>query len=83
MRTLGQIARDALNDATLKGNARTWSTPYLHALTYCETIADTYGDDRADMVTAYALSNLSHWRGESARNVKAELRAHLDGRARP
>ena len=77
MRTLREIARDALNDPTLKGSARAWSTPYLNALTHCETASDTYIFETAREQIPYALSNLQSWRGDSARGIKAELKSHL------
>ncbi len=75
--TLSALARLALNDATLKGNARTYASPYLYALTACESMSDYYGADSADMLARYALGNLSSWRGESARAWKAEMTARL------
>ena len=77
MRPLREIAYDALRDPTLKGSARAWSTPYLNALTHCDTANDTYIFETAREQIPYALSNLRSWRGESARSIKAELKAHL------
>ena len=76
-RPLHAIAGQALADPTLKGNARTYALPYLRALTTLTSTSDTYGADTGDMITRYALSNLTAWRGASARTVKTELRAHL------
>lgn len=76
-RPLYEIARDALSDPTLKGNARTYSEPYLEALLSCSTGHDMYYMDTADSCVRYALSNLTHWRGDSAKAIKAELKAHL------
>jgi hypothetical protein len=44
---------------------------------HINTCADMYGAEYGDMVVATALDNLSHWRGEDARRIKAELNAHL------
>ena len=79
MRTLREIAFDALRDPTLKGSARAWATPYLNALTHCETASDTYIFETAREQIPYALSNLQSWRGDSARSIKRELREHYDG----
>jgi len=76
-RPLHAIAGDALADRTLKGNARRYALPYLRALTALASASDYYGGDRGDMVIAYALSNLTQWRGDKARAIKAELRAHI------
>ena len=77
MRTLSEIATDILSDVTLKGSARIRAKPYLEALQELETVADMYFADRGDVCTLYAVSNLAQWRGESAKRLKAELRAHL------
>ena len=77
MRTLPEIARDVLNDPTLKGNARTWSTPYLNALLFCYPGVTQYGCDRVDSIIAYALANLTYWRGDKAKSIKTELKGHL------
>jgi hypothetical protein len=71
------LARVALRDATLTGNARVYASPYLNALTMCETLADSYGVDSADMLARYALSNLTGWRGAAAKAWKAEVNARL------
>jgi hypothetical protein len=76
-RPLYEIARDALMDPTLKGNARVYATPYLEALLSCETGHDRYYADTADSCVRYALSNLTYWRGDTAKAIKDELKAHL------
>lgn len=76
-RPLYEIAREALHDPALKGNARAWSMPYLQALMSCSSAIDRYFEDDARSLVAYALSNLTGWRGDTARRVKAELKAHL------
>jgi hypothetical protein len=78
-RTLSAIAQEALACDTLKGNARAWAGAYLEPMTYLETVHDAYGMDSARSIVAYALSNLSAWRGDDARRIKAELNAHLKG----
>ena len=78
-RTLSAIATEALSCDTLKGNARAWAGAYLEPMTTLETVHDTYGQDSARIIVAYALSNLSAWRGDDARRIKAELNAHLKG----
>jgi hypothetical protein len=42
-----------------------------------DKITDAYYYDSAETVVRYALSNLASWRGETARRVKAELKAIL------
>lgn len=57
----------------------TYSGPYVTALASMATVEDRYGMDDGRMTVTYLLSNLSGWRGAIAREIKAELRAHLDG----
>lgn len=45
-----------------------WALPYLEAIA-----EDYYGTDDPTTVVLYALSNLSGWRGETARQVKLQL----------
>ena len=49
--------------------------PYLQAMRRLDRITDTYGLDDADGIVRYFLVNARGWRGETARRVKAELRA--------
>lgn len=60
-----------------------WQRPYFGAVPYIEAMAamssidDAYGYDDGRGIVAYFLSNASTWRGETARNVKAELKRRL------
>ena len=78
-RTLSEIAREALACDTLKGNTRIYAGAYLEPMTTLDTVHDTYGMDSGRSMVAYALSNLSAWRGDDARRIKAELKEHLKG----
>jgi len=71
------LAEIALKSDTLKGSARVYAKPYLEAMLSLDSTDDFYGADSGDMIVRYALSNLQSWRGEVARNVKAELKRHL------
>jgi hypothetical protein len=51
------------------------AVPYLGAMRFLHTVDDTYGYDDARSVIAYFMANASTWRGETARRVKAELKA--------
>jgi hypothetical protein len=44
-----------------------------------ESLSDTYYADSAESIVMYALANLTSWRGESARRIKAELNGMLKG----
>ena len=75
-RSISTIARDIRRD---------WIKPYFGAVPYLEamlsidTISDKYYCDSADSVVRYFLANATSWRGESARAIKAELKAMLKG----
>ena len=52
--------------------------PYLEAMESLDSINDKYYLDSGRSVVLYFLSNAGTWRGETARRVKAELKAMLD-----
>jgi hypothetical protein len=54
-----------------------YAQPYLEAMHTLNAITDIYIYDSARSVVSYFLSNASAWRGETARNVKKELKAML------
>lgn len=51
--------------------------PYLDAMRELDKITDDYFQDSAASVVMYFLSNATTWRGEKAREIKAELKAML------
>lgn len=51
------------------------AVPYLDAMSTLDTIHDKYGCDDAKSIVLYFLSNASTWRGETAKRIKAELKA--------
>jgi hypothetical protein len=51
--------------------------PYVDALKSLEHVGQNYGADSGKSIVAYALSNLTSWKGPVARAVKAELKARL------
>ena len=55
--------------------------PYLLAMVSLQSIDDPYYADSGRSVVQYFLSNASGWRGDDARRLKAELKAHLQGKA--
>ena len=73
-RPLYVIAREIRND---------WrkpyfgAVPYLSALSELDSIDGRYYDDSARSVVAYFLANAATWRGETAKRIKAELKAAL------
>jgi hypothetical protein len=51
------------------------AVPYLDAMRYLGTLNDKYGADSAESIVLYFLANANAWRGDTARRIKAELRA--------
>lgn len=51
--------------------------PYLYAMLYLENINDSYYADTGRSIILYFLNNASSWKGETAKAVKAELKARL------
>lgn len=66
--------------------ARDWTKPYFGAVPYLgamrtlENMRSKYGYDDAQSIVAYFIANAATWKGETARRVKAELRAMLKDR---
>jgi hypothetical protein len=75
-RTLSEIALEIKRDWKQVNYA---ARPYLWAMGSFNTVDDTFGFDSARSVVLYFLSNASSWRGDVAKRVKAELKAHLKG----
>jgi len=71
-RPLFQIAKDIRTD---------WKKPYFGAVPYLDAmrdlsdINDKYGFDSARSIVQYFLANAGTWRGETAKRIKAELKA--------
>ena len=73
-RTLSTIARDVRRDWS---NVNYAAKPYLAAMGQLDRISDRYHYDSAESVVRYFLSNASTWRGDTAKRIKAELKAML------
>jgi hypothetical protein len=64
---------------------RDWPKPYFGAVPYLDAmrsltaITDRYYYDDGVGVVSYFLANATTWKGDTARRVKAELRAMLKG----
>lgn len=70
-RPINQIAREIQDDWT---NINYAAKPYLRAMYTMENLSDYYGMDTAKSIIIYFLSNARTWRGETARQVKTELK---------
>lgn len=51
--------------------------PYLQAMSQLESPKDNYIFDTGESVIRYFLANASTWRGDTAKRIKAELKAML------
>lgn len=71
-RPLYEIAREIRND---------WkrpyfgAEPYLDAMFSLDSITDNFMYDSGHSVVLYFLANAKTWKGDTARRVKAELKA--------
>lgn len=76
MRPLYEIAGEIEADCINK-DWYLYAQPYVSAMKNLTRVSDTYYADSGSSVIAYALANLSSWRGDKARAIKAELKALL------
>ena len=54
------------------------AVPYIEALSTMTNIQDDYGLDSGSSIVAYFLANANTWRGDTAREVKKELKRRLN-----
>lgn len=71
-RPINAIAFDILSDWKKVNFA---AKPYLTAMFTLRDANDYYGCDSAKSIVLYFLSNASSYRGEKAKQLKAELKA--------
>ena len=71
-RPLYEIAKEIKNDWK---NVNFAAEPYLDAMSSLCKMEDMYCYDSAKTIVLYFLANASSWRGETAKRIKAELRA--------
>jgi hypothetical protein len=76
-RSLSSIAREIVRDWK---NINYAAKPYLCAMQTMGDIRESYGYDSGKSVVLYFLSNASAWRGETAKRIKAELKAMCDNK---
>ena len=75
-RSLNTIANDIRKDWTKPNYA---AVPYLDAMRSLDTMQDKYYFDDASDIVRYFLANATTWKGDTARAIKAELKAMLKG----
>jgi hypothetical protein len=73
-RPLHLIASDIRKDWK---NVNYGAKPYLSAMASLDSINSMYGYDSAKSIVMYFLSNASAWRGDTAKAIKAELKAMI------
>ena len=78
MRTLSEIAQEIEWECSTK-DWYIYAEAYVTPMKSLTSMSDNYFADSAESIVAYALANLTSWRGESARRVKAELNGMLKG----
>ena len=71
-RPLYEIARDIKKDWK---NVYFGAKPYLDAMATLDKVSDNYGWDSGRSSVNYFLANASTWRGDTAKRIKAELKA--------
>ena len=74
--SINEIANLIYQDWTLDKVSYS-ARPYLDAMTYLNSIDDKYMLDSGKSIVRYFLANASSWRGDTAREVKAELKNRL------
>lgn len=76
-RSLSEIARDIMKSQWYRSNSSIYARDYICAMLDLGSIDDQYGLDSGESVVLYALSNMATFKGEEARAIKLELKAHL------
>ena len=72
MRPLYTIAREIRKDWK---NVSCYAAPYLNAMSCLNSVDDNYIMDSGRSIVSYFLANAGSWRGETAKRIKAELKA--------
>ena len=72
MRPLYTIAREIRSDWK---KVSPYAAPYLQAMSYLNSVDDNYILDSGRSIVSYFLANAGSWRGETAKRIKAELKA--------
>ena len=83
-RTFSAIAEEVLHLWKTKyGKCLPWSLkcalPYLEAMLECDTTNKdaAYYVETVESVVVYFLANITNWRGDDAKRIKAELKSML------
>lgn len=71
---LYELAREIRRDWK---NVNYAARPYLDAMRDLIGISDAFGYDSGESIVRYFLANATGWRGQKAREIKAELNRRL------
>ncbi len=78
VRPIATIAREIIADWSQMGKGVNFAAkPYLDAMLCLNHVSEPYGADSGRSMVSYGLGNMSSYRGETARRLKAELKAML------
>jgi hypothetical protein len=72
--TVSEIAREISADWA---NVNYAARPYLDAMARLDSVQDKYGYDDGKSIVLYFLANAGAWRGDTARRIKAQLKAMI------
>jgi hypothetical protein len=78
MRTLREIAIEIERECADK-QWYYYAEAYVTPMKSLESLSERYYEDSAESIVMYALANLTSWRGDTARRIKAELNGMLKG----
>lgn len=51
------------------------AVPYIRAMETLHSVTNSYGAESGKSIVLYFLANATTWRGDTARRIKAELKA--------
>jgi hypothetical protein len=72
--TVSEIAREISADWA---NVNYAARPYLDAMSQLDSVRDKFGHDDGKSIVLYFLANAGSWRGDTARRIKAQLKAMI------
>ena len=72
--TVSEIAREISADWA---NVNYAARPYLDAMSQLDSVRDKFGHDDGKSIVLYFLANAGAWRGDTARRIKAQLKAMI------
>ncbi len=77
VRPLHEIAKEIRKDWPVAWNENHPAGAYLIPMSTLDRVTDNYIMDSGKSIVIYFLSNATGWRGETAKRIKAELKAMI------